>query len=388
VNVVVVPLGGAGPERQPGTAAAPRRAAWAARRGTIVSALALLVAALGTMLIFAPAANESTNDAYLAADSTTIAPRVRGLVAQVLVQDNQAVRAGEPLIRIDGEEFDARVATARADLADAEAGVAAARAAMASLAHEERFAGDSVLAAGTQIRSARAQSERAAADSQRFSALLASGAVARRDADAMRAGAVSAEQDVAHSEASLAVAEDARRVTLAHRPLLDAGLQRAEATVQRARAALDLALQDQRNTVIRAPMDGVVGNRQVQQGDYVQPGTRLLTLVARDSLYVVANFKETQTGRMHAGQRVALHVDALSAQALQGHVESLAPASGSQFALLPFEPGTGNFTKIVQRVAVRIHFDAPAAQLEALRPGLSVTATVRVAPESTGNSGY
>jgi membrane fusion protein (multidrug efflux system) len=349
--------------------------------------LALLVAVAGAVFIYLPATSESTNDAYLSADSTTVAPKVRGLVAQVLVQDNQAVRAGDPLIRIDGEEFDARVATARADLADAESGVAAARAALASLTHEERLAADSVVAAGTQIRSARAQSERAVADSQRFSALLTSGSVARRDAEVVRAGAVTAEQDVAHSEAAFAVAEDARRVTMARRPLLDAGLLKAEATVQRARAALELALQDQRNTLIRAPMDGVVGNRHVQQGDFVQPGTRLLTLVPRDSLYVLANFKETQTSRMVPGQRVELQVDALSAQPLQGHVQSLAPASGSQFALLPFEPGTGNFTKIVQRVAVRIEFDSPSPQLAALRPGLSVTAKVRLKPDaSTPNS--
>lgn len=387
MNVVAIPLTGPGPGHQPATAAVRQPRFWQARRGWVASMLALLVAVAGAVFIYLPATSESTNDAYLSADSTTVAPKVRGLVAQVLVQDNQAVRAGDPLIRIDGEEFDARVATARADLADAESGVAAARAALASLTHEERLAADSVVAAGTQIRSARAQSERAVADSQRFSALLTSGSVARRDAEVVRAGAVTAEQDVAHSEAAFAVAEDARRVTMARRPLLDAGLLKAEATVQRARAALELALQDQRNTLIRAPMDGVVGNRHVQQGDFVQPGTRLLTLVPRDSLYVLANFKETQTSRMVPGQRVELQVDALSAQPLQGHVQSLAPASGSQFALLPFEPGTGNFTKIVQRVAVRIEFDSPSPQLAALRPGLSVTAKVRLKPDaSTPNS--
>jgi membrane fusion protein (multidrug efflux system) len=140
--------------------------------------------------------------------------------------------------------------------------------------------------------------------------------------------------------------------------------------------AVDLARQDQRHTLILAPIDGIVGNRQVQQGDYVQPGSRLLTLVPAHALYVTANFKETQTGRMRPGQHATVRVDATSSAPLAGVVESLAPGSGSQFALLPFEPGTGNFTKIVQRVPVRIRFDVPPTELEALRPGLSVTAKV------------
>jgi membrane fusion protein (multidrug efflux system) len=128
--------------------------------------------------------------------------------------------------------------------------------------------------------------------------------------------------------------------------------------------------------LILAPIDGTVGNRQVQQGDYVQPGSRLLTLVPFNAYYVTANFKETQTGRMRPGQPATVRVDAMSSSTLTGVVESLAPGSGSQFALLPFEPGTGNFTKIVQRVPVRIRFDVPQKDLDGLRPGLSVTAKV------------
>jgi membrane fusion protein (multidrug efflux system) len=341
---------------------------------------AAVLAAAGAAVIFAPATSVRTDDAYVSADVTTIAPRVRGLVAQVLVKDNQAVHAGDPLVKIDAEEFDARVATARAELADAEAGIAAARAALGSLGYEERLAGSNVQAASTAIRGAQAQSERATADNARFAALLSSGLIARRDAEATRAGAVSAEQEVAHAEAVLTVAQDSQRVTAARRPLLMASIEKATATVASARAALDLALQDQRNTLIRAPVDGVVGNRQVQQGDYVQPGSRLLTLVPMDALFVTANFKETQTGRMRAGQRATLRLDALSSRPLEGRVESLAPGSGSQFALLPFEPGTGNFTKIVQRVPVRIRLADPQSLGAALRPGLSVTATVFLNP--------
>jgi membrane fusion protein, multidrug efflux system len=353
-----------------------RRFARPGRRMLIASALAVLVAIAGIAWVLAPASSESTDDAYIGVDATTVAPKVRGLVSRVLVLDNQRVRAGDPLVQIDAEEFDAKVATAKADLADTEAGVASARAALLSLDAEERLAAADVGAARTAIRSSNAQSSRATADSRRYDALVASGAVAVRDADSYRAGAITAEQDAAHAVAMLTVARESLSVTAAKRATLLAALQKASATVERARSTVDLALQDQRHTLISAPIDGVVGNRQVQQGDYVQPGTRLLTLVPLNSLYVTANFKETQTGRMTPGLRATVHVDAMKARTLTGVVDSLAPGSGSQFSLLPFEPGTGNFTKIVQRVPVRIRLDAGQAGLEALRPGLSVTAKV------------
>jgi membrane fusion protein (multidrug efflux system) len=352
------------------------RFAFAGRRAWLAAAVAALAALTGTGFILAPASSESTDDAYIQADTTAVAPKVRGLVAEIMVRDNQKVRAGDPLVKIDAEEFDAKVATARADLADAEAGVASAQAALLSLDAEERLAAANVTAAQTAIRSSDAQFERASTDSRRYAALVSSGAVAQRDADSFRASAVTAEQDAAHSVAMLNVAQDALRLTVAKRPTLMAALQKANASVERARSALDLALQDQRHTLIVAPIDGIVGNRQVQQGDYVQPGSRLLTLVPLHAFYVTANFKETQTSRMHPGQKATVRVDAISSAPLIGTVESLAPGSGSQFALLPFEPGTGNFTKIVQRVPVRIRFNEGQTDLDALRPGLSVTAKV------------
>jgi membrane fusion protein (multidrug efflux system) len=203
------------------------------------------------------------------------------------------------------------------------------------------------------------------------------GAVARHDADQYRAAAISAQADAERSRAQLDVSRDQAAVTRARRATLQANLAQAEAAVSAAKAALDLAQQDQQHTLIRAPIDGVVGDRQVEQGDYVQPGTRLLTIVPVAELYVVANFKETQTARMVAGQPAIVEVDALPGVALKGQVESFAPGSGSQFSLLPFEPGTGNFTKVVQRVPVRIRFEA-GQSLATLRPGLSTTVTVRL----------
>ncbi|MEQ1493797.1 MAG: HlyD family secretion protein, partial [Terricaulis sp.] len=146
----------------------------------------------------------------------------------------------------------------------------------------------------------------------------------------------------------------------------------------RANAAVLLARQDQVNALVRAPIDGVVGHLEVQPGDYAQAGTRMMTIVPLRTLYVVANFKETQTERMRVGQSVRIRADALTGTVLTGRVESFAPGSGSQFSLLPFEPGSGNFTKIVQRVPVRIRLDPGQPELSALRPGLSTRVSVRL----------
>jgi membrane fusion protein (multidrug efflux system) len=342
-----------------------------------MSGLAFAAAAGGALWTTAAPSNESTDDAYVAADATTVAPKIRGLVSAVLVRDNQAVHAGDPLVRIDPEEFDAKVASAQADLADADANVASARAALVSLAAEERLAGANVVAARTAIRSSGAEAAHAEADRQRYDALVATGAVAKRDADTYRTTAISAEQAAARAQAMLGVSEREAGVTSAKRASLEAALQKAVAQKLRAAAALDLTRQDQRHTLIRAAINGVVGNRQVRVGDYVQPGTRLLALVPMNALYVTANFKETQMRDMRVGQPVRISVDALG-KPLTGKVESFAPGSGSTFSLLPFEPGTGNFTKIVQRVPVRIRFDPGQSGAETLRPGLSVTARVRL----------
>jgi len=283
------------------------------------------------------------------------------------------------LLRIDAEEFSARRSSAQADLAAAAAAVAAAQAALNRQHDEEALSAAQTAAAATAIRASEASATHAAADDRRYGALLATGAVATRDAEAYRTAAIGAQQGLAKTQADLAVARRAGAVTAARRADLLAALSMAQANEARARAALDLAGQDLRHTLITAPVDGVVANRQLRVGDYVQPGTRALTLVPLGGVYVTANFKETQTRHMRPGQRASVHVDALGGPTLSGTVESLAPGSASTFALLPFEPGTGNFTKIVQRVPVRIRLDAGQERLAALRPGLSVTATVGVA---------
>lgn len=352
-------------------------------RGTLSFALAAIVAIGGVALILAPKRSVSTDNAYLRADSSVVAPKVRGHVADVLVEHNQKVKRGDPLVRIDAEEFDAKVAAAEAGLQDAEAAVASVNAELVALTAEEKLAASSIRAAQSSLRAAEAERERAVADAQRYASLVGTGAVSRFDADRFKTLASSSAAEEDRHRAQVDVSRNQAAVTRAKRLSLQASAAQAVAAVARMKAALDLARQDQMHALVIAPIDGVVADRQVEQGDYVQPGSRLLTIVPLDRLYVVANFKETQTTRMVPGQRAEIEIDAFPDFKLHGTVESFAPGSGSQFSLIPYEPGTGNFTKIVQRVPVRVLFDANQAELVALRPGLSTTVTVRLDPPQT-----
>ncbi|TPG64942.1 HlyD family secretion protein [Ewingella americana] len=344
----------------------------------IVSGIALAVASGGALWLLAAPASESTDDAYISVDATTVAPKVKGFVATVLVKHNQWVKAGQPLVVIDSEEFNAHVASAQGDVADGKAQVAAQQAALISQQAQEQLAQAQIQAARTAIRSSLAEQQHAQDEQRRYQSLAVSGATSRNDADRYKTVAITAEQEAAHASAMLDVAQNQAQVTHAQRAEIQAALALAQATVQKAQAALDLAQQDQKHTTIFAAVDGVVGNRQVQTGDYVTPGQRLMTLVPLGDLYVMANFKETQTERIQPGQKASVSVDALPGVKFSGVVDSLAPGSGSTFALLPFEPGTGNFTKIVQRVPVRIRLNPGQPELVSLRPGLSVDARINL----------
>jgi membrane fusion protein (multidrug efflux system) len=309
-------------------------------RAVAVAGVAVLAMAAGAAWIAMPASSVSTDDAYVKADSTIVAPKVQGLIAEILVHDNQSVEAGQPLIRIDGEDYQQALSGAEADVAFAEA-------ALTQQSAQERLASANVLAARAAIRSADAESARAAADWNRFEALATNGSVARREAEQKRASALTATADVDKSRASLAASQQQVAAIVSSRGQLTAAREKAK-------AALSLARQNLDHTVITAPVAGIVGDRQAQVGEYVQPGTRLMTIVPMDTVYFVANFKETQTARMFVGQHAEIRVDALPGKVIEGEVESFAPASGSEFSLLPYEPATGNFTRIVQRVPVRI----------------------------------
>ncbi|BEV01063.1 HlyD family secretion protein [Novosphingobium olei] len=348
-------------------------------RALLVAGVAAVVATGGIIWLTASPAAETTDNAYVAADTTTIAPRIRGFVAKVLVRDNQQVKAGDPLVVIEGREFDARLESALAELAQADANVAAAKAALSSQSVSVSLAQARVSASQSALKAASAEEGRALSDRRRNEALAQSGAIAARDIEAAQSTAIGAQSSAEQARSDIIVKQREVALASARRPELEAALQQALSARARAQAAVTLARQDSGYTFIRAPIDGVVGNKKVRVGDYVQPGTYLLGLVPQSEVYVVANYKETQTERMHPGQAVTVKVDALGDTQLRGRIESLAPGTASSFALLPFEPGTGNFTKIVQRVPVRISLEQGQKAVAMLRPGLSVTARVEVA---------
>ena len=363
----------------PATFAAAGARRRAGRRTLIVVVVAALAIAAGWWFIHAAGAGVSTDNAYVRADASIVAPKVRGLVAAVLVADNSRVAKGTPLIRLDDEEYRARLAAAEADAGVARAGVVAARATLVRLGAEGRLASANETTAATAIRAADAEVARTDADRTRQRALLTEGFATRRSVEAADAAAASAAAEAERARAALGGRARETAVTGARRAELLGALAQAQASERRADAAVALARQDLGHTLIVAPVAGVTGDRQVDVGNYVQPGTRLMRVAPTVAPYVVANFKETQTGRMRVGQPATITVDALTGHDFTGRVESFAPGSGSDFALIPFEPGTGNFTKIVQRVPVRIRLDAGQPGLDRLRSGLSAEVIVHLA---------
>ena len=268
--------------------------------------LGFLLLSVGSYWLLIGRFHESTDNAYVQSDISFISPKVEGYVSNVLVTDNQSVKAGDVLVEIDKRDFQDRLTQAQANL-DA----------------------------------AQAEQQRAQNDLTRFSGLVKKDFVSRQQYEQITADANKANAAVEQAKAALALAQ----------------------------SALDYA-------TIHAPIDGVVGNRGVRVGQYVSPGTQLMAIVPLDQVYIVANFKETQLGRMQPGQPVDIEVDAYPGKPITGTVASFSPASGAEFSLLPPENATGNFTKVVQRIPVRINLPADNPLAGKLRPGLSVVVNV------------
>jgi membrane fusion protein (multidrug efflux system) len=271
--------------------------------------------------------NVKTDNAYVRADISIVSPQIEGYIRAIHAADNQLVKAGDPLIEIDPADYQARAAAARAALARAQA----------------------------QYTANQAARERAAADLDRYVPLVKRGFFSPAGMDAIRATAAQAA----------------------------GGAQAAAADIQAAKAQLVAANLDLGRTLIRAPISGVVGNRVAQEGQLVRPGLQLLSIVPLDDVYVIANFKETQLTQVRPGQPVTLSVDAYPQLKLMGVVDSLAPASGAQFSILPTDTATGNFTKIVQRVPVKVRLNMTEEARGLLRPGLSVVAVVDTHPSKS-----
>jgi membrane fusion protein (multidrug efflux system) len=303
---------------------------------------------------------ESTDNAYVGGDIAVLSSRIEGDVVRILVADNQLVEAGQPLIELDRRDWQARRDQAAAALAEAEANIG-------TLAAQRAQAEAQVASAEAQIAQAEADRVYAVASAGRAGSLAQGGFGTREAVDRTLADRQKAEAAVTAARAGLEAARGAL-------PVLDAQARSALARRDAAKAALALAEANLEYTVIRAPFAGVAGNRAAQLGQHVRSGQNLIAVSpTADRLYVTANFKETQLRRIREGQPVELSVDA--GGVLHGTVQSLAPATGAQFSLLPPENATGNFTKIVQRVPVRVAVDA-GQNVANLRPGLSVEAEV------------
>jgi membrane fusion protein (multidrug efflux system) len=336
----------------------------AIRRGALALALALGVAGaadFGYGYATTGRYLESTDDAYVKADSTIISPKVSGYIAQVLVGDNQPVKAGQLLARIDDRDLRTALEQSQADVAGAEATV---RNLDAQLSLQQPIIEQST----ADIAAAEANLKFAKEEQARYDDLMKSGSGTIQRAQQTDAALREKSALLQHGKSALLAAEKKVEVLTTERAKAVAQLDRARA-VQR-QAALNLSYAE-----ISAPVDGTVGARSLRVGQFVQAGTQLMAVVPLDAVYVVANFKETQLTNVREGQPVEIRIDGFHGAKLKGHVDSLSPASGLEFALLPPDNATGNFTKIVQRVPVKIALD-DRRLTGLLRPGMSAEPTI------------
>jgi len=304
----------------------------------------------------------STDNAYVKADTITIAPKVSGYISGVLVGDNELVHAGQVIARIDNRDFTVALQQADADVVASRAASATKRAAL--------VAQQSLIeAARATIAADEADATFAGQEEKRYRELASSGSGSVQNAQRATSRYAAARAAIARDTATLASAVTQLDVLKAELAQAEAALTHSESV--RNQAALNLSY-----TSITAPANAVVGNRTLRVGQYVQAGTQLMSLVPVDSAYVVANYKETQLTHVRPGQPVAISVDMYPGRRFRGRIDSLSPASGQEFALLPPDNATGNFTKVVQRIPVKIVLDATQSPADVLRPGMSVVTTI------------
>jgi membrane fusion protein (multidrug efflux system) len=350
------------PEQKAKTSLRPSRQAIG--RAALALAVALGVAAtadFGHYYLTTGRYLETTDDAYVKADSTIIAPKVSGYIAEVLVSDNEPVKAGQVLARIDDRDF-------RTALNQAKADVAASEAAVKNLNAQIELQEPLIQQQAAEVDATEANLKFAQEEHTRYDGLMKSGSGTVQRAQQTDAALRAQTAQLQQGKAGLIAANKKIEVLSTERAKAVAQLDHARAVEQQ--AALNLSY-----TQITAPVDGTVGARSLRVGQYVQAGTQLMAVVPLDAVYVVANFKETQLTHVRNGQPVELYVDSFQSTRLKGHVDSLSPASGLEFALLPPDNATGNFTKIVQRVPVKIVLDGQSLN-GLLRPGMSAEPTI------------
>ncbi|MBB3018382.1 membrane fusion protein (multidrug efflux system) [Microvirga lupini] len=304
----------------------------------------------------------STEDAYVQADITILSAKVSGYVQSVAVTNNQSVKAGDLIAKIDDGDY-------RFALQSAKDKLATQQSAVTRIGRQIEAGHASVAQAQAQIAAAKAEAERAEGDFARQQQLARSDFTSRAALENAKAARDRAQANVQSAEAAFAAAK-------ANVDVLAAQQNEAQRVAAEQQTSVEKAERDLTFTEIRAPVDGVIGNKAMEVGTYVQPGARLAALVPMASVHVDANFKETQLASLKVGQKVHIEVDAFPDTDVIGTVESVSPASGAVFSLLPPENATGNFTKIVQRVPVRVSVNPEIVQQGILRPGLSVVVDV------------
>lgn len=310
----------------------------------------------------------STDDAYVRANNTMLGARVSGHIAAILPADNTQVRAGDVVFRIDDGDYQIAVNAARAKIATQQATIdriGRQVVAMESAAEQAK----------AQITSADAASKRAGLDFDRQQALSTKGFASRATFEVSQASRDQSAASVQSAQAAYDASRDNVEVTKAQQEEARAQLAELKTSLAKAERDLDFAS-------VRAPVDGIFSNRLVNTGDFIQAGQRLGNVVPLDDVFIDANFKETQLRRLKPGQKVDISVDAFSSRPIEGIVDSLSPAAGAVFTLLPPDNATGNFTKIVQRVPVRVRVPAAVAKENMLRAGMSVYVTVNTKSDS------
>lgn len=333
----------------------------------IVAAAFVVLATLRWDEWVSSAAIQTTNDAYVRADLSQLSSRVAGEVKTVAASDYQRVKAGDLLVEIDPADYEAQVA-------QAEAAVAGAQAALDNLANQVELQYATIAQSEAQRTSAEALQVEAQQEQDRQQSLIQTASGTRQRLEQATAALAKAQADVRASRALIAAQQHQLEVLAGTKKQRAADVLAAQAALKAARLKLGY-------TRIVAPFDGIVGARQVQPGDYVNVGSNLFNVVPLPNVYVIANYKETQLTRVKPGQPVDITIDSFPREVLHGHVARISPASGSQFALLPPDNATGNFTKVVQRIPLRIEFDKGQPLLDSLRPGMS--AVTRIDTEGT-----
>ena len=320
------------------------------------------------------ARTQTTNDAYVRADVSQLSSRVAGEVKAVTVSDYQRVKAGDVLVEIDPSDYEAQVA-------QAEAAVAGAQAALDNLANQVELQYATIAQSEAQRASAEAVQLQAQQEHDRQQSLIQTEAGTRQRLEQANAALAKAQADVRASRAVIAAQKHQMEVLAGTKKQRAADVLAAEAALKAAKLKLGY-------TRIKALFDGIVGARQVQPGDYVNIGSNLFNVVPLPNVYVIANYKETQLTHVKAGQPVSITIDSFPRQVLHGHVARISPASGSQFALLPPDNATGNFTKVVQRIPLRIEFDKGQPLIDSLLPGMSAVTRIdtegAIAPSDSG----